>query len=75
MTGIQEAKEGYKMASVTFGTGQEKKKDLIRSGMYASSSPVTLLHSIYRAAAGVSNWMLIKMYSFWLQPRCNQVLH
>lgn len=57
MTSIQEAEEGYKMASVTFGTGKE---DLLRSGKPASSSPVTLLHVIYGAAAGVSTGCLLK---------------
>lgn len=31
-----------------------KRKDLIRSGKCACSSPMTLLHVIYRAAAGAS---------------------
>lgn len=61
------------MASVTFGT--EKKKDLIRSGKCASPSSRTLLHVIYRAARVVSTGSLLKMYSFWLHPRCNQILH
>lgn len=45
------------MAAVAFGMGKE---DLIRSGKCASSSPVTLLHVIYRATAGVSPGRLLK---------------